>query len=185
MEKIFTIQIKTAERCLELAGEYIQILRMGGDLGTQAGPLISPETFEKMVKPVICETWSILKSKFRKYNPDGYISYHSCGNIFPFIPHFIECGLDILDPIQKVEDMEIQKLKDAFGNKLTFHGAIDTQSLLPYGSPADVKNEVKKVIEILGKNGGYIAAPAHNVQADVPIENIIALSEAVRESGGI
>ena len=185
LDKIFAIQIKTAEQCLELAGEYTQILRLGGDLGSQIGPLISPNIFKKIVKPVLCKSWSVLKSKFRKYNPDGFIMYHSCGNIYPFIPDFIECGLDILDPIQKVEGMEIEKLKDEFGDKLTFHGAIDTQYLLPYGSPAEVKSEVRRVMEILGKNGGFIAAPVHNVQADVPIENIIALSEAVQEFGKV
>jgi len=185
LDKIFTIQIKTAERCLELAGEYVQILRLGGDLGSQMGPLISPEIFKKMVKPVLCKTWSILKNKFRKYNPNGFIMYHSCGNVYPFISDFVECGLDILDPIQKVAGMEIKKLKYEFGDKLTFHGAIDTQYLLPYGSLAEVKNEVKKVIEILGKNGGYIVAPVHNIQADVPVKNIIALSEAVQEFGKI
>ena len=107
--------------------------------------------------------------------------FHSCGNIYPLIPDFIECGLDILDPIQKVKGMEIEKLKAEFGNKLTFHGAIDTQYLLPNGSPAEVKNEVKRIVSILGKNGGYIAAPVHNLQADVPVENIIALSEAVKD----
>jgi len=184
MEKICSIQMRIDERCLEAAGEYIHILKLAGDdLGGQEGPLISPEIFRQMVKPILCRRWKVIKSKFRKINPKGYVMFHSCGNIYPLIPDFIECGLDILDPIQKVKGMEIEKLKAEFGNKLTFHGAIDTQYLLPNGSPAEVKSEVKRIISILGKNGGFIAAPVHNLQADVPVENIIALSEAVRESG--
>lgn len=184
MEKICSIQMRIDERCLELAGKYIQILKLAGDdLGGQEGPLISPEIFRQMIKPILCKRWEVIKSKFRKINPKGYVMFHSCGNIYPIIPDFIECGLDILDPIQKVKGMEIEKLKAEFGNRLTFHGAIDTQYLLPNGSPAEVRSEVKRIISILGKNGGYIAAPVHNLQADVPVENIIALSDAVRESG--
>ena len=184
MEKICSIQMRIDERCLELAGKYIQILKLAGDdLGGQEGPLISPEIFRQMIKPILCKRWEVIKSKFRKINPKGYVMFHSCGNIYPIIPDFIECGLDILDPIQKVKGMEIEKLKAEFGNRLTFHGAIDTQYLLPNGSPAEVRSEVKRIINILGKNGGYIAAPVHNLQADVPVKNIIALSDAVRESG--
>jgi uroporphyrinogen decarboxylase len=184
MEKICSIQMRIDERCLELAGEYIHILKLAGDdLGGQDGPLISPETFRQMVKPILCRRWKDIKSKFRKINPKGYVMFHSCGNIYPLIPDFIECGLDILDPVQKVRGMEIEKLKAEFGDKLTFHGAIDTQYLLPHGSPAEVKSEVKRIISILGKNGGFIAAPVHNLQADVPVKNIIALSDAVRETG--
>lgn len=186
MEKIFSIQMRIEERCLELAGKYIQILKLaGGDLGSQAGPLISPVIFKKMIKPILCKGWGISKNKFRKYNPNGFVMFHTCGNVYPLISDFVECGLDILDPVQKVEGMEIEKLKDEFGDKLTFHGAIDTQYLLPYGSPAEVRSEVKRVIEILGKNGGYIAAPVHNLQVDVPVENILALSDAVKEFGKV
>jgi uroporphyrinogen decarboxylase len=182
MEKICSIQMRIDEICLELAGEYIQILKLAGDdLGGQTGPLISPEIFRQMVKPILCKRWKVIKGRFRKFNPKGYVIFHSCGNIYPLIPDFIGCGLDILDPIQKLKGMEIEKLKAEFGNKLTFHGAIDTQYLLPNGSPAEVKSEVKRVIETLGRNGGYIAAPVHNLQADVPVENIIALSEAVKD----
>ena len=184
MEKICSIQMRIDERGLELAGGYIQILKLAGDdLGGQESPLISPEIFRQMVKPILCRRWKVIKSKFRKVNPKGFVMFHSCGNIYPLIPDFIECGLDILDPIQKVKGMEIEKLKAEFGNKLTFHGAIDTQYLLPNGSPAQVRSEVKRIISILGRDGGYIAAPVHNLQADVPVENIIALSEAVKESG--
>ena len=181
LNKIYKIQVKTAEQCLQLAGKYIQILRFRDDLGTQMGPLISPDIFRKIVKPVLCKAWTVLKSKFRMYNPEGFIMFHTCGNVYPFIPDFIECDLDILDPIQKLPGMEIKKLKQEFGNKLTFHGAIDTQYLLPYASPAEVKSETKKIIDILGQNGGFIAATVHNVQADEPVKNLLALSEAIRE----
>ena len=184
LDKICSIQMRIEEHCLELAGEYIQVLKLAGDdLGGQEGPLVSPEIFKKMIKPVLCKRWNAAKNKFRKFNPRGYVMFHTCGNVYPLIPDFIECGIDILDPIQKVKGMEIEKLKAEFGDRLTFHGAVDTQHLLPYGTPAEIKSEVKRVIEILGKGGGYIAAPVHNVQQDVPVENIIALADAVKEFG--
>ena len=181
MEKISSIQTRIDERCLELAGSYIQILKLAGDdLGGQSGPLISPEIFRQMIKPILCRRWKEIKAKFRKVNPKGFIMFHSCGNIYPLIADFIECGLDILDPVQKVKGMEIEKLKAEYGKDLTFHGAIDTQVLLPKGSPSEVKSEVKRIADILGRNAGFIAAPVHNLQADVPVENIIALSEAIK-----
>jgi uroporphyrinogen decarboxylase len=184
LDKICNIQMKIDQNCLIIAGKYIQILKVAGDdLGAQECPLISPKTFEKIVKPVLCKRWKAAKDTFRIYNPEGHILFHSCGNIYPFINDFINCGLDILDPIQKVEGMEIAKLKSEFGDRLTFHGAIDTQELLPYGTAEQVKEEVRKTIQVLGRNGGYIIAPVHNVQADVPPENLIALSEAVKEYG--
>ena len=184
MNKICDIQIKIDKNCLNIAGKYIQVLKVAGDdLGMQDSPLISPSTFRYLIKPVLHRRWKAAKDTFRLLNPEGTILFHSCGNIYPFINDFIECGLDILDPIQRISEMDIKKLKKEFGEKLTFHGAIDTQKLLPFGSPEDIKREVRKTIQILGKNGGYILAPVHNVQTDVPPENILALSEAVKEYG--
>ncbi|MCL5070821.1 MAG: uroporphyrinogen decarboxylase, partial [Actinobacteria bacterium] len=181
MEKICSIQMRIDERCLELTGKYINILKLAGDdLGGQEGSLISPDIFREMVKPFLCKRWQTLKSKFKKINPYGYIMFHTCGNVYSLIPDFIECGLDILDPIQNVKGMEIERLKSEFGDKLTFHGAVDTQYLLRCGTPPEVKSEVKRLIKILGVNGGFIISPVHNVQSDVPIENLIALSEAVK-----
>lgn len=182
MQKIASYTMEIEKNCLERAGEYIQILKLAGDdLGGQEDLLISPEIFKNMIKPILCKRWKTSKEKFRSYTPNGYTMFHTCGNVYPLISDFIECGLDILDPVQPARGMEIDKLKTEFGDNLTFHGAIDTQKLLPYGKPNEVKNEAKRIMKILGEKGGYIVAPVHNIQEDVPIKNIIALSEAVKE----
>jgi uroporphyrinogen decarboxylase len=182
LEKICSVQMRIDEICLERAGEHIQILKLAGDdFGSQNGLLISQNTFRKMIKPFLNKRWNSAKNKFKQLNPTGYTMFHTCGNVFPIIKDFIDCGLDILDPIQKVPGMEIEKLKSEFGEKLTFHGAVDTQFLLPYASEEEIQKEVKKIVSVLGHNGGLIVAPVHNVQKDVPIKNIFAMINTVKE----
>ncbi|MFA5688296.1 MAG: uroporphyrinogen decarboxylase family protein [Kiritimatiellales bacterium] len=103
---------------------------------------------------------------------------HSCDVIRSIIPYFIECGVDVLDPIQKVTNMEPEGLKRDFGDKLCFHGGIDTQKLLPHGTPEEVRAEAEHFIEVLNRNGGYILGPSQNFEGDVPVENILALYAA-------
>lgn len=108
--------------------------------------------------------------------------FHSCGSISPLIPHFIELGVNILDPVQTTAgDMDPKNLKDCFGNDIIFHGAIDTQNVLPNKTPEEVKEHAHKTIDILGKNGGYIFAPCNNIQSDTSMQNIEALYQAVLE----
>ena len=110
--------------------------------------------------------------------------FHSCGSIVPFIERLIAIGVDVLDPIQvRADNMDPQMLKDRFGKRLCFHGSIDTQHLLPRGSPDDVAAGVKRMCGILGRGGGFILAPSHVFQTDVPTANILALYEAGYECG--
>ncbi len=119
-------------------------------------------------------------AEYRKENPDIKLAWHSCGSIKALIPDFIELGLDILNPIQPLAaGMEPQSLKDEFGKDLIFFGGLCVQDLLPNGTLEAVKAEVIRRAEILGKDGGYIIAPAHNIQEDTSVENIIALFETV------
>jgi uroporphyrinogen decarboxylase len=109
---------------------------------------------------------------------------HSCGNIRPFIPTWIEMGLDILDPIQpRARGMEPEGLKRDFGEILVFHGGLDIQSTLPFGTTEEVAEEVKRYIRALAPGGGYIIAPAHNVQSDVPPQNLVSVRDAIRDYG--
>ncbi len=109
---------------------------------------------------------------------------HSCGGIYPFIGDIIECGLDVLDPIQtSVKGMELARLKKEFGGSLCFHGGVDTQRVMPLGKPEAVEEEVKNCLHHLGAGGGYILATAHNIQADVPPENIVAMFQAAQRWG--
>ncbi|MEL7589104.1 MAG: uroporphyrinogen decarboxylase family protein, partial [Prolixibacteraceae bacterium] len=112
------------------------------------------------------------------------LAWHSCGAIKLLIPDFIEIGLDILNPIQPLATgMDPQQLKSEFGKDLTFFGGICVQNLLPNGCPEQIRAEVIKRTAILGKNGGYIIAPAHNIQEDTPVKNILTLFETVRGFG--
>lgn len=185
LDQVCKVAIGLAGAGLEAVGEQIDILRLSGDdLGTQTGPMISPRMYERFVKPHFERLWRYAKGKLLQKNPAGKLMLHSCGNIRPFIPSWIEMGLDILDPIQpRAAGMEPGGLKHDFGEQLVFHGGIDLQQVLPFGSPEEVMTEVKRYIQILGPGGGYVVAPAHNIQNDVPTENLIALRDAVMKYG--
>ena len=106
----------------------------------------------------------------------GRVLYHSCGAIGPFIPDLIELGVDVLDPIQPVSaDMAPERLKVKYGDRLSFHGGMDMQKLLPFGTPEQVQTEARRYCEILGKGGGYLLGPAHLFQPDVTPENVLAV----------
>lgn len=158
-----------------LLGMGVDILWCGDDFGGQNGMLIDPVTWRKQIKPRI----KYMFEEFRKVQPNVKLAWHSCGSILSIIPDFIELGLDILNPIQPLaKGMDPVFLKREYGKDLTFFGGIDVQELLPRGTPESIKDEVRRRIGILGKDGGYIVAPAHNIQPDTPVENVLALFEA-------
>ncbi len=150
----------------------------GTDFGTQGGPFISPKAYRDLYKPFhkAVNDWIHTNTPWKSF-------IHSCGSVVAFIPDFIEAGFDILNPVQTTAaGMEAQGLKDRFGDRLTFWGGgIDTQNTLPFGSPEQVRAEVKERIEIFGRGGGFIFNTVHNVQARVPAENLLALYQAVRD----
>ncbi|MCL5072030.1 MAG: hypothetical protein M1308_14230, partial [Actinobacteria bacterium] len=156
----------------------VDILAVGDDYGMQDRTIMSPEIWRKQIKPRYQKMIKNIKSKYQ----DLKWFHHTCGSVFPIIGDMIEIGVDILNPIQPTAlDMQPEKLKKTFGNNIIFHGGIDIQKLLPFGKPDEIRNEVKRVINILSENGGYIAAPSHNIQALTPVENIIALYETVND----
>ena len=173
-DKIMEINVAIGKKLIEMGAD---ILWTGDDFGSQHGMLINPDMWRMYFKPRIKEMFQ----EFRSVNPDVKIAWHSCGSIIPIIPDFIEIGLDILNPLQPLaKDMTPEYLKENFGNELVFFGGIDIQNLLPSGTPQEIKREVKRRIEILGKNGGYIIAPAHNIQDDTAIKNIEAFFETAK-----
>jgi uroporphyrinogen decarboxylase len=112
-------------------------------------------------------------------NNKAKVCFHSCGSVYYFIPHFIDIGIDALNPVQvTAAKMEPERLKGDFGGKIAFWGGINTQRILPFGTPAEVTAETRRIISILGKGGGYILNTVHNIQAEVPPENIVAMYEA-------
>jgi len=185
MDKLTDIAIGMVGVGLRACGRYIQILRLAGDdIGHQRGTFISPELFRKLVKPRFARLYSAAKTDFLNYNPNGNLMVHVDGDVYPIIEDYIEMGLDILNPVQpSVADMEHKRLKSEFGSRLSFHGGIDIQGVLVSGTPAEVKTEARKTIATLAVKGGYILAPAHYLQHDMPPENIIALRDAVLEYG--
>ena len=162
-------------RAAEITGGRIDLYLVISDLGSQTGPLISLSMFREFVAPYLKEMVA------RIHSLGGLALFHSCGSIRPFIPDLIALGADVLDPIQPVNpDMSPERLKAEFGHRLTFHGGIDMQKLLPYASPKEVEAAVCRYCETLGSGGGYICGPAHLFQPDVPPENILAVYRAVK-----
>lgn len=159
---------------LKQTGGYLDIVRIGDDLGTQGQPFVSPALYREMIKPYHREYFSFIKE-----HTDAALMFHSCGNVYPLLPDLIEMGVDILNPVQvSAKDMEPARLKREFGDRLTFSGAIDTQHVLPHGSVQEVEEEVRRRIRELGPGGGYMIASVHNLQPDVPPENVAAMFRA-------
>jgi len=161
-------------------GDNIDIIKIGDDLGTQDRLMISPKMYRRLLKPIHAELIDHIK-KFTK----AKIFFHTDGDVFNLVEDFIEIGVDILNPIQtsagKMANLE--DLKSLYGKDLVFCGAVDTQQILPHGTPEEVRQEMKRVINILGKGGGYMVASVHTIMHEVPPENILAMVNAVEEFG--
>jgi uroporphyrinogen decarboxylase len=165
---------------LNAAGANLDIIKIGDDLGMQDRLLISPRMYRQFLKPLHAEFISYIKERTK-----AKIFFHTDGDVFDLIPDFIDIGVDILNPVQtsagRMSDLE--GLKTKFGRDIVFCGAIDTQQVLPYGTPDEVQAEVRRVINILGKDGGYMVAAVHTIMHEVPPENILAMVDAVEEYG--
>lgn len=183
MDKLTELEMEFFGLVLKELGSYIDIVVELDDLGSQRGPLISPALYRKYVKPRHKKLFSFIKKEAENR---VYILFHSDGSIYELIPDLIESGVDILNPVQYTAvNMDAAKLKKEFGDELTFWGGgIDTQNVLPKGSLSEVKDEVKRQIDILAPGGGFVFSTVHNIQPDVPPENIIAMWEALQEYGG-
>lgn len=143
------------------------------DYGTQRGMLMSPSLWRRLLKPLLAEIYGLAKKHGRT------VFHHSCGNIVPVIGDLVEIGLDVLHPIQP-EAMDIFQIKREFGSELCLCGGVRTQDLLPRGTPGQVRDEVKRLKEVMGRDGGYILEPGITLQADVPLENLVAMIEEAR-----
>ena len=183
IKEIFDRQTQIALKNLalfkEAVGNNIDVITLcGSDLGTQSGPFCSIETFNEVYLPY----YKRMTGWIHK-NTGWKIFKHCCGSIRPLIPGFIEAGFDILNPVQNsAKDMDAQTLKNEFGSSITFWGGgVDTQHTLPFGSPDEVYKQVTERINIYNKSGGFVFSTIHNTQSGVPVDNFLAMIEAVRK----
>jgi uroporphyrinogen decarboxylase len=178
---------KNAQLCKELMepflaelGDNVDIIKIGDDLGTQDSLLMSPDMYREILKPIHADY-----IKFIKERTNAKLLFHTDGDVVPLIDDFIEMGIDILNPIQtsagKMSDLS--GLKKRFGKNIIFCGGIDTHRVLPQGTTEDVREEVKRVIDLLGEAGGYMVSSVHTIMNDVPPENVLAMVDAVLEFG--
>lgn len=178
LEALVLHHLRTLEKVCAAVGDVADVIRFGDDLGTDVGPLMSPVTYRKLIKP-------------RQKRMTDYVHahssmktfLHSCGSIHAFLPDLIEAGFDAINPVQiTAKDMEPWRLKRDFGADITFWGGgADTRGVLPRGTPAEVKDHVRRNIETFAPGGGFVFTTAHNMLHDVPPENIVAMYEAVDE----
>ncbi len=179
MDKILDIDLKVGKRLFEAIGKYVDVVFVHDDLATQESLMFSPEQYREMVKPRHQKIFNFIKT-----HSNAKVIYHCDGAIYPIMRDFVEIGVDALNPVQvSAQGMNTPTLKKEFGDRLCFWGGIDTHRVLSRGSPGDVREEVKKQIEILGQGGGYVLAAVHNIQDDVKPENIVTMFEAAKEFG--
>lgn len=179
MDRFTDIYIENTVRVIEAAGGLLDMVYTYDDVGIQNGLLISPRMWRKYILP----RHQRLNAAIRAATYPVRIMYHSCGAVYPLIGAFVDAmDVDVLNPLQpRAAGMDMARIKAEFGNRLSFHGAIDIQHTLPHGTPEEVEAEVQERCHLLGRGGGYICTSAHYIQADTPLENIVAMYTARRE----
>jgi uroporphyrinogen decarboxylase len=179
MSKITETRKQNAKQFLGEVGEYLDVFQLADDLAMQNGPYMSPDLYREMIKPYQIELFQFVKSL-----TSAKLYYHSCGSITRLLDDLMEVGVDILNPVQVTADgMDTDQLKQRFGKSLSFWGAIDTTDLLPNGTADDVRKGVRKIIHDLAPGGGFVLASVHNLQPDIPPENILAMFEEASQFG--
>jgi uroporphyrinogen decarboxylase len=178
LERLTQLHLKGLEKYLGLVGPYIDVINFGDDLGMQTGPQISPRMYREFFKPRHARLWQRAKEL-----ADVKVMLHSCGSIRLLLPDLIEAGLDAVNPVQiSCKGMDASGLKRDFGKDITiWGGGCDTQWLLSHGTPEAVTEHVKQQVEVLRQGGGFVFQQVHNILADVPPQNILAMFDAVRE----
>ena len=178
---------KHAELCKALMGhflaaldDHVDIIKIGDDLGTQQSLLMSPDMYRRVLKPIHADYIAFIKER-----TTARVFFHTDGDVWPLLDDLVEIGIDILNPIQTSAGgmADLAALKARYGRTLAFCGAIDTQHVLPNGTPAEVRAEVERVIRLLGPGGGYLVAAVHTIMDDVPAANILAMVDATDELG--
>ena len=177
-EMLVDAYVKRCENYLSRIGNYIQVVLVNDDLGTQDGPMISPDCYREMILPYQKRLFRFIKEK-----TNTFLLLHSCGSVYKFIPYLIDAGVDALNPVQvSAADMDSKNLKREFGKSITFWGGgCDTQQILNKGSLQSIEREVKSRIDDLASGGGFVFTQVHNIQPDVPPENIMEMVTAFKK----
>ncbi|MBL8218733.1 MAG: hypothetical protein JNL62_05870, partial [Bryobacterales bacterium] len=176
LDKVATFMERTSELLFQAAGRHIDICFTGDDYGFQCGPMMSPRMFREFVRPYLQRMYDAGRRHGK------LVMHHSCGSVAKWIPTFLEMGLNILEPIQvRAAGMNPRELAALYGGKLCFHGSIDTQGTLPFGTPEDVRREVRDRVETFRPYGGFTIAPSQHLMTDIPLENIAAMYDAALE----
>lgn len=179
MERINDFYIEQTLRTLRACGGRADMVYIADDVGTQSGMLLPPKVWREAIKPLQRKLNDAVRGEF----PDVVFHYHSCGSIVPIIDDLVEIGVDILNPLQpKAAGMQAEAIAERWGERLCFCGGLDIQEILPRGSAEEVRHECTRLIRTLGRGGGYILGPAHAIQVDVPVENVVAIVEAAQET---
>ena len=173
MDKMCKIQCEVARKA---AATGVDIIVFGDDVGTQRALMMSPETWRQWIKPA---TEATIKAA-KEVNPNVLALYHSDGWIYEIIPELIEIGVDILNPVQP-ECVDPAEVKALYGDRLSFLGTVGTQTVMPFGTPEEVRENVRDMIKVVGNGGGLCIAPTHLLEPEVPWENIVAFIDAVKE----
>ncbi len=180
MRRILEIKLRYWEIALREAGEDVDVVAEADDLGAQLRPLISPATYRRLIKPLHKELFDFIHARTH-----AKLFFHSCGAIRPLIPDLIDAGVEVMNPVQvSAVGMNSEELKREFGNDLVFWGGgVDTQHVLTEGTPEQVKADVRHRIEDLAPGGGFVFAAVHNIQGNVPPENILAMWDTWNKHG--
>lgn len=179
LDRMLAQNLKNVELYLDAVGDYIQIIQMGGDMGTQNGPQIRPKTYYEIFQPREKALWS----RIHQLKPEVSVFLHCCGGIYDLIPGIIDAGCDILNPVQiSARGMDPARLKREFGDQLCFWGGgCDTQKILPFATPQEVYEHTRQNIAIFAPGSGFVFTQVHNIQAGVPVDNILAMYQAVQD----
>ena len=168
------------QRAVSFTESGADCLFLGDDIGTQRTIMMSESLYGEWLKPRLKRVIDSAKA----INPDILIFYHSCGYVTELIPQLIEAGVDVLDPVQP-ECMDFRELREKFGDRLSFHGTVGTQSVMPFGTPEDVRRTVFENLDIAGREGGLLVCPTHMLEPEVPVANVVAYIDACRDYAGM
>jgi uroporphyrinogen decarboxylase len=179
LARITDFYVKVYTNYMQAIGDYIQMVIYYEDLSGQDGPLMSPILYRKFIKPCHCRIFQAIRA-----HTAAKLCVHTCGSAYAFLDDYVDLGVDVLNPVQtSAKDMDPVRLKQKYGDRLSFHGGIDTQRFLPRATPKEVGEEARRMIHIFGPGGGYLFSSCHSIQPDVPPENITALFRAAFAHG--